>query len=190
MTDAGNWLPPNARRGVRVLGFLLLLGVVALFIAIAVPQVAGADKTYVVMSDSMSPAIGAGGVVFVQDASSDSIQVGDVVTYDGSTVGLSESVTHRVVAIESRDGERYFQTKGDANDAADSQLVSSEQIEGRVAFNVPLAGWLVHFANTRLGILTLIVVPATLLVISEVWSLQRGQGDRDSSINGQKQGKS
>jgi len=42
---------------------------------------------------------------------------------------------------------------------------------GVVQFHIPYMGYVTSFAQTRLGILALVVVPAVLLVVSEVWDL-------------------
>jgi len=164
LTERFDW-----RRAGRVLGTVALLAVVLLFVSAAIPQLVGADESYVVLSDSMSPAIGAGSMVYVTDVPTDRIDEGDVITYRGPT--SAEPVTHRVVEVVGSDGERQFRTKGDANEEVDQSLVSPEQVVGRVAFHVPLVGYVVSFAGTTTGIVVLVIVPAVLLMATELWDL-------------------
>lgn len=160
----------DRRRAAHLAGFVLLVAVVGVFVATAVPQTVGADHSYVVLSDSMSPAIDAGAVVFVDGVPTDRIETGDVITYEqGGADG--NRVTHRVVEVVERDGERQFRTKGDANEDPDPQPVPASRVIGVVGFHVPLIGYVTSFAQTRLGILALVVVPAVLLVVSEMWDL-------------------
>jgi signal peptidase len=166
------------RRIRNVLGLLLVAAVVFLFVSIAVPQVVGADHSYVVQSDSMSPAIGAGSVVYVNDVSAADISTDDVITYR-SGGGDSNRVTHRVVAVVEEDGQRRFRTKGDANEDPDPGLVSPSRVVGRVSFHVPYAGYVVAFAGTQLGLAALVVIPAVLLVVSEVWALYQSAVSQD-----------
>lgn len=173
---AGNW-----RRGAHVLGAVVLVVVVALFVAASFPPLAGADESYVVLSDSMSPAIKAGAVVFVSDVPTDQIEEGDVVTYER---GDSQPVTHRVVDVVREDGERQFVTKGDANEDADSTPVSANAVVGTVSFHVPLIGYVVAFAGTDLGLVTLVVIPAALLVVLEVRDLLQGTDDQSTDWEG------
>ncbi|QLH84145.1 signal peptidase I [Halosimplex pelagicum] len=161
------------------LGLLLVLAVVFLFVSVAVPQVVGSDNSYVVRSDSMSPAIGAGSVVYVNDVSASAISTDDVITFQRG----SERVTHRVVAVVEENGERRFRTKGDANEDPDPELVSASEIVGRVSFHVPYVGYVVTFAQTDLGLGLLVIVPAALLIMMEVRDLLRAANDGDETVD-------
>jgi len=167
------------RRAARLFGAALFVAVVFLFVSTAVPQVVGADHSYVVQSDSMSPAIGAGSVVYVNDVSPADISQGDVITYR-SVASDSNRVTHRVVGVVEENDERRFRTKGDANEDPDPELVSSSQIVGRVSFHVPYVGYVVSFAGTQIGLVALVIVPAVTLVLSELWDLYREARRSDS----------
>lgn len=155
--------------GAKLLGvgvFLLVLGVV---VVAAIPQLVGADHSYVVQSSSMSPSIDAGAVVFVSDAPTDQISTGDVITYrDSGPDGEIRRVTHRVIAVEQTDGGPQFQTKGDANEDPDPGRVSASQVVGVVQFDVPLVGYLLSILRSPVGIVALVVLPAIALGISEV----------------------
>ncbi|QLH80053.1 signal peptidase I [Halosimplex rubrum] len=159
----------DRRKVLHVGGLVTGLIIVGVFLAIAFPQVAGADGSYVVTSDSMSPAINAGSVVFVDGLPADELSDGDVITYQIS----DERVTHRVVAVRETDDGREFKTKGDANEQPDPGWVPADRVIGVVAFAVPLVGYVVSFANSDAGLLALVVIPAVLLIISELWDLFR-----------------
>lgn len=180
----------TTRRGIglgKTLGLSFLVLLVFLFVATAIPQVVGADNSYIVQSDSMSPTIDAGDVVFVYATPPEQITEGDVITFERAGAGESNRVTHRVVEVVERDGERQFRTKGDANEDLDPQLVPASQVIGVVGFHVPLIGYVTSFAQTRLGILALVVVPAVLLVVSEMWDLATAmavEGDEESAEPG------
>lgn len=110
---------------------------VALVAAVLVPRLAGATP-YTVLTGSMAPAYPAGTLVVVRP--SDSIALGDVVTYQLRS-GEPEVVTHRVVGVgTSVDGERRYTTKGDANPVADPDLVRDVQVRGEVWYRVPYLG--------------------------------------------------
>lgn len=167
----------SKRRALRVAGAAFLVALVVPFLVFAIPAVAGADASYVVLSDSMNPTIEAGDVVIVQDRDPASIEEGDVLTFDaadpeeyGASDGTSV-VTHRVVEIERTDGGAEFVTQGDANNAPDGSPVEPDQIIGVVAFSIPYIGRVISFAGTRAGIALLIVVPCTLLVVNELYEL-------------------
>jgi len=167
------------RRVGSALGLVVVVAVVFLFVSIAVPQVVGTDHSYVVQSDSMSPAIGAGSVVYVNDVSTSDISTDDVITYR-SGGAASNRVTHRVVAVVEENGDRRFRTKGDANEGPDPRLVSPSQVVGRVGFHVPYVGYVVAFAGTQLGLAALVVIPALALLGSELWALYQKAETADS----------
>ncbi|KDE59064.1 hypothetical protein EL22_00500 [Halostagnicola sp. A56] len=167
----------SKRRALRVAGAAFLVALVVPFLVFAVPAVAGADASYVVLSNSMSPSIEAGDVVIVQDRDPASIETGDVLTFDAADPGEygaddgTSVVTHRVVDVERTDGGHEFVTQGDANNAPDGSPVEEDQIVGVVAFSIPYIGRVISFAGTRAGIALLIVVPCTLLVVNELYEL-------------------
>jgi signal peptidase len=162
------------RRGAKLLvivAFVLVLGV---FVVAAVPQLVGADHSFVVQSDSMSPAIDAGSVVFVSETVPSEISTGDVITYrDSGPDGKTRRVTHRVVAVEQVDGQRQFQTKGDANEDPDPGQIRASQVVGVVQFDLPLLGYVLSIIQSPIGIVGLIVLPAIALGISELRVLLR-----------------
>lgn len=166
------------RRHLRLVGTLLLVLTLVPFVVFAVPQVVGASHSYVVSSSSMSPEIHAGDVVIVRSVRPAEIDAGDVITFEDRGAGdgqrsSSDRVTHRVVEVIERDDGHYFRTRGDANDAPDSELVPAENVIGAVTFTIPRLGWVVNFANSDTGILAFIVGPMTALVVSELWTLYR-----------------
>jgi len=168
------------RTAVNVVGILVLVAVVAPFLVVGVPQLAGASESHVVLSDSMNPTFESGDVILVEDVDPETIEEGNVITYADSS---GERTTHRVVEVVEEDGERYFQTKGDANEDPDATLVPAGAVEARHAHTLPYIGHVVLFAGTRLGIVLLMIVPGTLLMVSEAWNLYRawnGTEDADS----------
>lgn len=156
-----------SRGGLLVVGALVLL-----FTVMTAPQLVGAEHSYVVVSNSMQPTFAAGDVVIVNDVPPRRIGQGDVITF--AREGQSDDrVTHRVVEVVKREDGRYFRTQGDANDAPDPALVSESELIGEVMFSIPFIGHVVVFAQTKLGLLLLVILPAVLLIGSEIWDLVR-----------------
>ncbi|GGM67170.1 signal peptidase [Halarchaeum rubridurum] len=166
----------------NLVGLLVLVAVVAPFVVTAAPQVVGATGSYTVLSSSMSPAIEAGDVVVVDGVDPADVEERDVVTFhppEGHQLASVERVTHRVVDVVERDGTLYFETKGDANEQADSALVPASNVVGTVWFTIPKIGYVTQFAGTPLGTVTLVIVPAFLLVVSEVYDLLMPEDDAE-----------
>jgi signal peptidase len=145
------------RRVAAVLGFVLLVALVAPFVVFAVPQTVGADHAFVVLSGSMEPELSPGDVIIV---ASGPVAVGDVITY---RTGSEVPTTHRIV--EEVDGA--YRTKGDANENADAGLVDPSQVLGSVVVVIPLIGYVILWANTTVGFALLVVIPLGILAAME-----------------------
>lgn len=124
-------------------------------------------RLFTVMSGSMEPTIGVGNIVIVKQSSD--YGIGDVVTYvpknDINSVHPKTTTTHRINDI---DNEGVITTKGDANDAPDPFPIEREQILGKVVLSIALLGYPIAFAKTQLGLIIMVIIPATILIYSEI----------------------
>lgn len=93
-----------------------------------------------VLTGSMTPDIPVGSAVLVRPVDPETLAIGDVATYEPAGAPEGTHVTHRIIAIDRRGGERVFTFKGDANDVADTAPVPAEQVVGEVWFHVPYLG--------------------------------------------------
>ncbi|OKY79085.1 MAG: Signal peptidase I LepB [Candidatus Methanohalarchaeum thermophilum] len=125
-----------------------------------------ADDSYVVLSSSMEPELSAGDIVIVKETDIEEIRVGDVVTFD---IG-EKTVTHRVIEKADDNGIKLL-TKGDAMEEADDIRVDENNLIGKVVVSFPFYGYIFLHANTLLGYILLILIPATILIIGEVRKL-------------------
>ena len=153
----------------RVLALLVVLACVAPFVIYAAPVVIGGDHSFVVLSGSMQPAMAPGDVVVVEETNPATIDEETVITF----VRAEEDAptTHRVVDVRRQDGRLAFETKGDANEDPDPELVPAGNVLGTVTLTIPLIGHVIQFANTPLGFLALLAGPLCLLALTEVWAL-------------------
>ncbi len=159
----------NAKRAAQAALLIVALVAVGAFVVQAVPQLVGAQHSYVVLSGSMTPAIHPGDSVLVGPVSPNQIRVGDVITYQEQAD--DPPITHRVISVQhTSNGGVTFKTKGDANQHADPWTVDSSQVIGEVRYTIPYIGYIVEFANTPTGLLTLVAVPFGLLVLTELGS--------------------
>lgn len=129
----------------------------------------GKYQLYAVEGGSMEPNIKKGSVIIISPVDIKSLQVGDVITFinpdDNKTV-----VTHRIVKINEGD-EITFITRGDANNADDNDLLPANNILGKVHIAIPFIGFLMSFARTKEGLLTLIIIPGVLIIFFEILNL-------------------
>ncbi|WP_439026236.1 signal peptidase I [Haloarchaeobius sp. DT45] len=166
---------------VNVVAILLLLAMVVPFVIYSVPQVVGADQTYVVLTGSMEPAISPGDVVVVSKVNPETVAVGDVIVYTRS--GQDVPTTHRVLEVtETEQGQLAFRTKGDANEDPDSRLVPASNLIGAVTLTLPFIGHVIAFVNSPEGFIAMVLLPFGLLILNEVWGMYRvWRGDSDDA---------
>lgn len=174
-------------RGVlKALPLVILVLLVLPFVVYAVPGLAGAEGSYVVLSGSMEPAIQPGDVVFVYSVDPAEIEPGTVITY--STAGAKIPTTHRVVEtvpLDTNPVSTGFVTMGDANEDPDQAVVQPGDVLGVVpsaslpflgetVLRLPLMGHVVLFANTGMGFAFLVGLPLALFILNEVFAMARG----------------
>lgn len=127
----------------------IVVVLVVFALLLAVPRFIGVD-TYVVVSGSMEPVHKTGSLIYTtKNVDPAEIEVGDVITFQMSA---TTRATHRVVAIVEENGVPMFQTKGDANDAPDANLVPYENVIGRALFSIPGMGYVASYIQNPPGL--------------------------------------
>jgi signal peptidase len=147
----------------------LVAGAVVAFVAGYAALLAAGFKPVAVYSGSMGPTFGVGSLAVDRVVSASSVRVGDVITFNDPYV-KGRLVTHRVAQIVPTKHGLAYRTKGDANAARDPWAIQLNDKVGRVAFDVPLAGYLLWYAHTR-EIRALLLVLFAVVVLS--WALRR-----------------
>lgn len=114
-----------------------------------------------VLSGSMEPEIQTGSIIAVQPVEEERrFHKGDIITFKTKEDIL---VTHRIVEVNG-DGKQYI-TKGDNNDAVDSEPVIADNIVAHYAgFTIPYVGYAAHFASTKQGVALLLILPGIFLL--------------------------
>jgi signal peptidase len=119
-----------------------------------------------VLSGSMEPTIPTGSLVVLGPVSAGEVHVGDIIAYNKGNV----KVCHRVISVEDGQSARFI-TKGDANNAPDGTPVAPEELTGKLALCIPLAGYVTQFMKTPLGLFLTILLPLLFLVGTELKKL-------------------
>lgn len=132
-------------------------------------------RLFVVQSGSMEPAIKRGSLVIVQP--SKQYQKDEIITFkshpDADIKNPGLLITHRIVDVKDDRGGVFFTTKGDANKSPDMETRPVGSVLGKVSFVIPYLGYPVGFAKTQTGFILLIVVPATIIVYSELLNIKK-----------------
>lgn len=187
--------------GSNILTVILgLLMVVTMYAAVSSrlsgghPSVFG-QQIYEVLSGSMEPKIHVGSVILDNPhVNTSQLKVGDVITFKapGLEYGANETIiTHRIHKIVDKNGQIFFQTKGDANPTPDPQLVPTSNVIAEYDnFTIPYLGYYLSFMKTKLGIGLLLILPGILLILStmiglfrEIGKMSKG-GQKESSETG------
>jgi signal peptidase I len=143
----------------RIVTAAALVALAALGLSMLVPTILGYQR-YVIEGGSMGEALPRGSIAYAETAATDSIRVGDVITY--RPPGATNLRTHRVNWIgRSGSGQRVFRTKGDANAAPDRpDFTLPHATQARVKTHIPLAGYAVAALSIRAVRMTVIGMPA------------------------------
>ena len=124
-----------------------MLAVIVVMVPLTVPKVLG-YHIYAVLTGSMTPAYSVGSVVYIRTCEPETVEVGDVITFQMGS-DTSYVMTHRVVDINYEEGT--FITKGDANDVVDSEPVLFKRLIGKVVFCIPGLADVSDFVNSSTG---------------------------------------
>lgn len=126
-----------------------------------------------VISDSMRPTISAETCIVIEKVDDISgIQIGDVITFISEDPRIEGYYnTHRVndIITDAETGEILFQTKGDAYETPDAQLVSFDQIAGRYEGELPFGKYLykgIIFLTDRVNYFIVVIAPLFVCFMS------------------------
>ncbi|MGE8204537.1 signal peptidase I SipW [Heyndrickxia sp. NPDC080065] len=155
-------------------GFVLLL-LCCLVILVLSSKASGGEPTIlgcqvkVVLSGSMEPTFQTGSIIAIKLADSGATYTkGDVITFRDE----EKLITHRIIEVKKVNGQVLYKTKGDNNNAPDTNPVVAQNVVGKyTSFTVPYAGYLVNYATSKAGSALLLIIPGLLLVLSAARSL-------------------
>ena len=156
-----------SKKGLNILkiGTVVIFGLISIITLLAsLPR--GPLRAFVVKSGSMRPAIMEGSVVIVKRGYQNLSQ-NDIITFIKPD-NYRENVTHRLIAEVAKDSKTFFKTKGDANNVEDQWLLRREAVWGKVVLTLPLFGYLISFSQTKTGVILVFVLPALLIIVSEI----------------------
>ncbi len=136
---------------------VIFTSLVVIFVSI---NIFSGAKGYAVLTDSMAPTLKRGDIVFVRETGLENLSEGDIVTVefpDGSGY-----FTHKIESIDYLSGT--IRTKGIANEKADPQASSFEQIVGEMWYSVPLLGY-ISIAVAKIDMIKLSMILAVILIV-------------------------
>ncbi len=161
-------------------GVSVLLLALAIGVALVTLPIFG-NKALIVRSGSMQPTIKVGDLVAVQSQKGLAVpqeilvpkyKVGDVIAFKDQK-NPKIITTHRISSTLLKDGKVYYETRGDANNVSDSNLVWEENIIGNAQYLVKNIGKLFAFAKSKEGLVLMIIFPALMVIVMEAVNIFR-----------------
>lgn len=141
-----------------------IVAVVAIFATVLVGLRIAGFRTFTVMSGSMEPELPVGSLIYIRPVNYYDLKVGDVISFVANKENTV--VTHRIVEIEvdeNDDSVWRFKTKGDANAAADAQMVHCKNVLGTPIMTIPQIGYIAYYLQKPPGIYIALIVAVLLL---------------------------
>lgn len=154
-------------KGVNILltvAVLIILPLVVFTLISSKTGSLGGIQSFVILTGSMEPNLPIGSVIYTKSQSN--YVRGDVIAFKSN----DRTVTHRITRVL---GAKAFVTKGDANNAADSDTVSQEKIVGKELFSIPYLGFFIRFLSTLQGFILFIVAPILVFIAFEIWNIKK-----------------
>lgn len=123
---------------------------------------------YIIVSQSMIPTIKINDAIVVKRDNYNRYNVGDIISFFSTEYEKSGIiVTHRIINKNTDNSEKkqLYQTKGDNNTIADRELVSADNIYGKVMFIIPKLGYLQRFLSKPINLICFIIVPSFAIIL-------------------------
>lgn len=146
-----------------ILAILLAIG---LFIVGSLLPIKNNYRILSVMSGSMEPAIKTGSVVVIFPQKN--YDTSEIITFRQFRQNEETFTTHRLAAIEQKDGKTVYKTRGDANEEDDFEPIEPSSVVGKVVLGIPYLGYAISSIKSLPGLLLIIVIPAAIIIYEQV----------------------
>lgn len=158
----------NLRGCLKYLNYGFVAVILGLLIFSVVDYAKGTPPFFVVSDSpsSMSPTMDYGDTVMVYKVSFDSLDVGDIIVFKDPR-GNSQTVIHRIVAVDINGSARCLITKGDndlTNPTIDPWQVTEEDYLSKVVAIIPAAGYISPALWSSGGMLLVFAIVVVVLV--------------------------
>lgn len=117
-----------------------------------------------------------GDLIFAKKIDAKELKAGDVISY----LENSSVVTHRIIKVNSENGALSFTTKGDANNAEDSDPVPADKLVGVYKSRIPALGDFIYFLQKPLGMALFIGIPVLTFIIYDIIRRSRSAKKEDN----------
>jgi signal peptidase I len=124
-----------------------------------------------VESESMEPTLYRGDLVIVRAVDPTTLQVGDIIIYNASSLGPSYSdsdvpIVHRIIEIINVSGSLFFRTEGDNNPGPDLRNRTESDVLAKVIGSVRYLGFITLLLISPYGLTSIIALVVIFFVTS------------------------
>ena len=131
----------------------------------------------------MEPTIKTGQVVVGKETNIEDLEIGDIVTFNGTKGQLNGKViTHRIIDIYEEEGQTYVVTKGDATGDTDDPILATDIISV-MKFKIPLAGLLIRIISNKFGFFFIILIPLSVIFVKQIIDFTKTLKNEESEDN-------
>jgi signal peptidase len=102
--------------------------------------------------------------------------INDVITFAGTS---GRVVTHRIISVDRDQAEKKYATKGDANRSEDEDIITDDQIIGKISMVIPKLGYFMSFIKSKSGLIFILIIPAIIFILDELFKLKKNVKFRD-----------
>ena len=113
----------------------LLINALILGLFVSFNLISG-NKPYVISSDSMSPMLNEGDIIFVKKSAFENLKIDNIITFRQPNSNIT--VTHRIVGIDPE--AKNVITRGDNLGTPDSEQVNFSEIVGVYVYKISTVG--------------------------------------------------
>ncbi|MEI3598514.1 MULTISPECIES: signal peptidase I SipW [unclassified Oceanobacillus] len=169
-------------------GVLIVLLIGVGFIVLSTKLSSGDPEVFgyqlkTVLSGSMEPEIKTGSIIAVRSVEDENhdFAIGDIITFMENNNML---VTHRITDVNETKSGVLYTTKGDNNNAEDSNPVLAENVVGEyTGFTLPMIGYLIQFLQSPNGIILFLIVPGFLMICYSTFNIWRVLSKVEKEMN-------
>lgn len=144
---------------VIVFGLIAIMVVIIIRIVVFHKSDVFGYKFYIIKSGSMEPEIKVLDAVITKNT--DDINLGDIIAVNNS----NNIIVHRVVGIDTQNGETIYTTKGDNNNTIDEGHIGKSNIEGKLVLTIPKIGKAIVFLKSHLIIFVYIIAVIIIVIL-------------------------
>jgi signal peptidase I len=141
------------------------------FILFILMTISGTLKSFVVLTDSMSPVIKSESIVYTKQTDFSKLKAGDIISFyaDINLDGKKETVIHYFNSYETENGQLLARTKSYNAELLDSWKVAENDFIGIKIFSVPAIGKIIRYFSSILGFINLTAGFIIFLIIIKIF---------------------